>query len=187
MVNPTRDRVVKVAWVANIVSAVVSYFVPFVGYLFLREVESEDYIFDYLDQSAPEVLVGWLAFFVLSMSSTAYWTWFISQNVVKAIAGRMLVTHRIPMLTTGIAIVFMSMGVSMMDDTWSLTLYAIGGFAFNILAFILPAVCYLVQSVFISVKRGAVAVLVLVFGLLILGSSWHRFAVDMIEPSGGGE
>jgi amino acid permease len=78
------------------------------------------------------------------------------------------------------------MGVGMMDDTWSLTLYAIGGFAFDILAFILPAVCYLAQFRFISVKRGAVAVLVLVFGLFILGSSLHRFAVDIIEPSGGG-
>jgi hypothetical protein len=185
--NPTRDRVLGVAWAANIISAVISYFIPFAGYLFLTDVEDEDYIFNHLDQGPPEVLVGWLAFFVLSMSCTAYYAWFISQNIVEAIAGRRWATHRIPVFTTGIAIVFMSIGVSMMDDMWSQTLYTLGGFAFDLLAFILPAVYYLAQFRFASVKWGVVAVLVLVFGLFILGSSLHGFVLDMIGFSESAE
>jgi amino acid permease len=88
---------------------------------------------------------------------------------------------------SGVAIVFMSIAVSMMDDTWSLTLYAIGGLAFNTLAFILPSLYYLVQFRFILWKWGVAAVLVLVFGLFILGSSLYEFVIDMIELSGGGE
>jgi hypothetical protein len=133
-------------------AVVLSYCIPFVGYLFFAEVEAEDYVFRYLDQNAPEALAGWLAFLVFSIRYTAYFTWFISQNVVEAIARTAWATHRIPVLTMGTAVVFMSIAFSMMDDTWSLTLYGIGGFAFNILAFVLPAVYYLAQFHFTSVK-----------------------------------
>jgi amino acid permease len=107
--------------------------------------------------------------------------------VIEAIAGRAWAMHRIPVLTTGIATVFMSIGISMMDESWSLMLYAIGGFAFNMLAFIVPAVYYLAQFRFKSVKWGAVAVLVLVFGFFVLASSFHGFLADMIELAEGGQ
>jgi preprotein translocase subunit SecE len=42
MVNPTRDRIVKIRWVVNIMAAVLSYCISFVDYLFFAELEAED-------------------------------------------------------------------------------------------------------------------------------------------------
>jgi hypothetical protein len=65
IVNPTRDRIVKITWVTNIMAAVLSYCIPFASYLFFAEAEAKDYVFRCLDQNAPEVPASWLAFLVL--------------------------------------------------------------------------------------------------------------------------
>jgi hypothetical protein len=89
--------------------------------------------------------------------------------------------------TTGPAVVFISIAFGMMDDTWRLTLYGIGGFAFNILAFVLPAVYYLEQFHFTPVKWGVAALLILVLWLFMAACSAYRMVIGAIEVYAGGE
>jgi hypothetical protein len=181
MVNPTRTRIFLMTWWMNGASAIVSCFVPMIGYLFFTGIPDEENIFSYLNPVAPEVLIGKIAVWIISVCSTMLYTFFVSQTIVQAIAGRSSGSFRLSNLMTGLAVCLFSVCMNLFDDVWNLALYQLGSIAFNILAFVLPPIYYLVQFRFRNIKWGAVSVVLLCLGVGLLALSVQAFVRDMIE------
>jgi hypothetical protein len=179
MINPTRTRIFEVTWWMNVASAVVSYFVPMIGYLFFLDIADQENIFSHLDP-APEVLIGSAAVWIVAVCSTMLYTFFVSQTVVQAIAGRPWDFYPVPNVIAGLAVCLFCVGINLMDDVWNITIYQLGSIAFNLLAFVLPPIYYLIQFQFRNLKWGAVSVILLCLGVGLLGLSIHAFAKDMI-------
>jgi hypothetical protein len=181
MVRPTRDRVLQVTWYVNFLSAFVSYGIPLIGYLFFTDIEAEENIYAYLDGEAPEVTMGKIGVLVLSIASTIFYTFFIAQGLVQAITTAPSGSDKVPLFMAGLTVTLFSICINMMDDSWTLTLYAMGAIAFNLLGFVLPEVYYLWQFGFLNRKWGIILVVILVFGIATVVMSIYAFVTDMME------
>jgi hypothetical protein len=163
MERPTKTRIYKLTWFANVVTGLFAYCVPAVGYLLFSSVEPEDNIFLYLDAAAPEVLVGKIAVMIQSMTSTAYFTYYIARVVVVAFCGTY--KHSAPMYgCAGIVAAAVSVMIDSVGGETSGSFYTIGGVCFSLLAFVMPPVFYLSQHKFQNVAWGVLAVVVCLVG-----------------------
>jgi hypothetical protein len=163
MQRPTKNRILRLTWFANILTCLFVYGVPAVGYLLFSSVEPEDNIFLYLDAAAPEVLVGKIAVMIQSMTSTAFFTYYIARVVVLELCG----TYKHSAVTygcVGIVAVAVSVMINCAGAAASTSFYAIGGVCFSLLAFVLPPLFYLSQHKFRNVEWGIIAVVVCLIG-----------------------
>jgi hypothetical protein len=180
MERPTKSRILRVTWFANVITCVFVFCVPAVGYLLFSNVEPEDNIFLYLDALAPEVLVGKIAVLIQSMASTAFFTYYISRVLVLSFCG----SYKHSAVTYGCAGI-VTAAVSVMIDSaagaLSGSLSTIGSACFSLLAFVLPSAFYLSQHRFQNVTWGIIAVIVCLVGGGLMVISLVFTLGDMIQ------
>jgi hypothetical protein len=142
MERPTMKRIMEVTWWSNAICCFIAFSVTAIEYLFSVDPEVEDNILYYLDERAPEVLLGKIAVLLISLCSTMYFTYFLARILSEWLSGPKD-GRKVSVCVSGIALTFLAIAINQMGDSWLLFIYALGMIAFAVLRFVLPPVYYL--------------------------------------------
>jgi hypothetical protein len=129
MERPTRTRTVALPYIANSLCAVVTFAVPLVGYLSGVECPLDDMIFLYLDPTAPEVTIGKIALLVVSLMSSAFFTWDLARMMSNIIVPGSD-ESRYTVSLAGLGIMCAYIAINMLSDLPRRLFFALGNVGF---------------------------------------------------------
>jgi hypothetical protein len=144
MERPTHARILGMTYLANVLCGICVYLIPAFGYLTMAEIEDGDNVFHYLDQTAPEVIVGQFAVVVSMVCSTALFSFFTVKTIVELFVPQAR-DIRVPMAFTILGIGAMSISVNFTGDMAISIVYAVGAIGFSLLGFVLPPIYFFAQ------------------------------------------
>jgi hypothetical protein len=167
MERPTRTRTVALPYIANAICAVVTFAVPLVGYLSGANCPLDDMIFLYFDASAPEVTIGKIALLILSLMSSAFFTWELARRIANLIVPGSD-ESRYTVLLAGFGIMCTYIALNMLTGLPRELFFALGNIGNSLLAFVLPPFFYMVQFKAANVQWFLISLTVFVIGGVIV-------------------
>jgi hypothetical protein len=170
MKDPSRQRTMKMTWIAFTVTAFFSYFIPFVGYLFFLDVPYLENMVYYLNPNDPETIVAKIAVLGISLTSTVFFTYHIAEITAEMIFPQKEFDAW-PRFWSGLGLTLPVVCIVIIGDDACDLSYNLAAIAFGLLGFVLPPIYFLMQFRFRYVKWGVMAVIVLLFGLGMLAIS----------------
>jgi hypothetical protein len=170
MDRPTRIRTVGVTYLSNVICAVVTFAIALVGFLCNTKCPPYDLIFIFLDPQAPEVTIGKVAVLVVSLMSSAFFTWHLARIIANLVVrGGEFSKFTVVMSGTGVMCTYIA--INMLGDVPRNVIFVLGNIGFSVLAYVLPPLFYLVQFKATSVPWMLVSLLVGAAGLVFCALS----------------
>jgi hypothetical protein len=166
MEMPTISRYYQVTWVTTIITGILNFGTGLCSHLLFRDVASYDPIFAYLDPKRPEVIIGIVAMYVISVCSTAFYTYYLAGIIASLILKEAEGQTR-PVFVSGIVVILTYIAFNFIDTIVNDIAVFIANVAFLLLAFVLPPVFYLVQFGVSSPRFAFLAVVVMIIGVPI--------------------
>ena len=166
--NPTFKRCLGATWWTNIISTILHFVMGLVGYLcFIPDLTGDDNIFYFMPGvKDPEVVIGKVACYIVSILSNAYYVYFLACQVSSIILEETEIRVSANVLS-GLVVITFSIAMNMVDEYVIVVADNVGNIAFLILAYILPTAFYLVQFKFTNIKWAVAAIAVTVLGLAV--------------------
>jgi hypothetical protein len=164
MERATVGRCMNVAWTCNILCLIVSFGSAALGSFFFTEVENYENIFDYLNPKAPEVIVGNIALYVISLATCCYYTQYLAKLFLILVLGYETESRVANVLSTLVQITGYIFSV-FMGDRVSETIVLIGDTGSYVLVYFLPPLFYLKQYKMQRFSAGMMSVVVAAFGI----------------------
>ena len=164
--NPTMRRCVGVTWWTNFISAILHYVMGLVGYLlFIPDLNGDDNIFYFMTTPRePEVIIGKIACYIVSILSNAYYVHFLAWQVSSII---LVDTERriSANLLSGLVVITFAIAMNMVSDVAIVIADYIGNITFMVLAYVLPTAYYLVQFKFTNAKWALASIFLTLAGV----------------------
>jgi hypothetical protein len=173
MHNPTRSRVKKMVLLSLLFIGIFSYVVPCISYLMFVEEEVVSCFFLYLDPDrSPEVIVGTVCMIVIALCSNMYFAYIVCQAILAMFHVDVSEeSATLPRLFATSVSVLISICLNFAGDLVFALFYEISSLAFALLGYFLPALFFLTEFKFKSLKWGFFSLFVFACGafLTILG------------------
>jgi hypothetical protein len=173
MVNPTRERIMRLTWGTLVIVGAFSYVTPLISYLLFIEGEPESCFFLYLDPvGSPEVIVGAIAVTIIAICSNMYFAYVSSYSVVSIFGVGIHDKEGHLARTLGSLVsLFIAIAMNFAGDLAFLMFYELSSLAYTLLGYFLPALYFLIQFKVKIVEWGILALFVFAGGafLTILG------------------
>lgn len=170
--NPTRSRLMKLTWITSIISLAVHFFGAFFCYLI--NPENEDNIFyemevfneDETKIIYPEVIIGQIAVYIVSVCSNIVFVHFTSHKIIEVIlpkGSRSLVSH----FFCGLTVTLFSSAMNFIGDLVIEIADLIGAITCVLLTYVFPSVFYFKQYKFSRKITGILSVILIIFGIAL--------------------
>jgi hypothetical protein len=170
MDHPTRTRTVGVTYLSNVICAVVTFVVALVGALSGTDCPANDLIFLYFDPHAPEVTIGKFAVLIVSLMSSAFFTWHLARIIANfAVKGGEYSKFTVVMAGSGVMCTYIA--INMLGDVPRYIIFALGNIGFSVLAYVFPPRFYLVQFKAASIPWMVLSVGVFAAGIVLCALS----------------
>jgi hypothetical protein len=123
-----------------------------------------------LDPQAPEVTIGKIAVLIVSLMSSAFFTWHLARIIANLVVrGGELSRFTVVIAGTGIMCTYIA--INMLGEVTRTVIFTLGNIGFSVLAFVLPPLFYLVQFKTTSVLWMILSVIVGVSGFVLCALS----------------
>jgi hypothetical protein len=172
MYIPSRNRVMKVTWIATAASAMFVYVTPAIGYLQMTDVGRDSNFFLELDgPGSYEVIVGEICVLILSITSNLIFTYFVSRSVMMFFHDEQIGSSNVrsssPISRMFVAVPFAMLAISVnsTNEVVEYVVYEIAMVGYCFIGFVLPALYYLIEFHFRVFKWGVASSLLLCIGI----------------------
>jgi hypothetical protein len=170
MDRPTRTRTVGVTYLSNVICAIVTFMVALIGAMSGTDCPANDMIFIFLNPQAPEVTIGKFAVLIVSLMSSAFFTWHLARIIANLVVkGGEFSTFTVVMSGTGVMCAYTA--INMLGELPRYIIFALGNIGFSVLAFVLPPLFYLVQFKTASIPWMLVSIGVFAAGIVLCALS----------------
>jgi hypothetical protein len=164
MEMPTIARCYKATWGTNIITGILNFGTGLCSYLLFKDITSYDPVFSYLNPRNGEVIVGIIAMYVVSICTTAFYTYYLAV-IIASLTLKETAGQTKPVCLAGLVVVLTYAALNFIGDIVNDISVLVANIAFLLLAFVLPPVFYLVQFGFSSVKFAILALVILFIGV----------------------
>ncbi|KAK8897233.1 hypothetical protein M9Y10_015172 [Tritrichomonas musculus] len=170
---PTISRVMSLTWMTSLTSLVVHLVGGFFSYLINPDNEGDVIFYDMSayneDHSKiiyPEVIIGQIATFCISICSNIFYTHFVSRQVAELVLPTSA-NSLVPVVFSGIVVILFSSGMNFIDETATDIADMIAGVISIILAYVFPSIFYIRQYKFFNKVFGILSVFMIVIGIIV--------------------
>ena len=178
--NPTRSRLMKLTWVSTAFSLVIHFFAGFFSYLINPEnegnifYEMEIYNSDGSKIIFPEVIIGQISVYIVSILTNIIYIHFISRKIAEFILPK-AAESIVSVFFCGLTAILFTSAMNFIGDEVFDIFDLIGGVTSMMLTYVFPSVYYFYQYRFSNKVFGIVSVCLIIIGiglsiaLLVLG------------------
>ncbi|OHT02994.1 Transmembrane amino acid transporter protein [Tritrichomonas foetus] len=164
MENPTRCRAMKLTWITSISSCILHFVGGIFSYLCYPN-DDGDCIFFYFDSMIPEIFIGQIATYIISILSSIFFSFFLAEQVSEFVYERSTQISRVPVLLSGISMILLGVGLNFITEVVTTITDLIGSITCVLLTFILPPIYYLKQYKLSNKLWGIMCVILLLIGI----------------------
>ena len=163
--NPTENRIMKLTWATTITSFVMHFFGGFFAYL-VEPNNDGDVIFYYLDPHAPEVIIGQVATYIISIFSNIFYSHYLSRRIAELILPNSS-EDIISCFMSGVTSILLAISLNFLSEIVTTVFDLIASIATILLVFLLPSVFYLQQYRFSNKMWGILSIILIIVGVPI--------------------
>jgi hypothetical protein len=184
MERPNMRRCVSLTWIASITSGLFDMICGVASYFLFQQANDYDLIFHFLDRNRPETTIGIFAIYVVSVTSTGFFVWFMADNLasftLRESEGKLL-----PRLTAGIVVILGYAALNFIGHVAVGIADVVGSVMVIALVYILCPVFYLAQFGFSRIWSSIGAILLLVVGVGMIGINLY-YQIHIIAGTDNG-
>jgi hypothetical protein len=177
MERPTAKRCASLTWISSVYSGLFGLICGLTSHFIFRQ-SNNALIFDFLDYHRPEVVIGIIASYVISVTSTGFYVWFIADNIATFVL-RESEGKIVPRIASGLVVVLAYVMVNFIDHMVVDIVSLIGAVMVVSMAYILSPAFYLAQFQFHRAGLGIGAFVLLLFGVFVLVLRFY-FHIEML-------
>jgi hypothetical protein len=177
---PTVSRCMNVAWVANFICLLANYGAGLLGYLLFTDAEAYENIFNYLDYHHPEILIGTIAAYVITVCTTCFFSSYLTTVILELIVEHGEESH-VARLMAALTQATCCMMATFAGDKLYEVMYLLEDFCCVMLLFVIPGVFYLLQFRFVKKQGALVAIFLIIAGLPWAFGLVYSNVISLIE------
>lgn len=170
---PTISRVMNLTWITSITSIVVHFIGGFFSYLINPDNEGDVIFYDInaYDESGskiiyPEVIIGQIATFCISICSNMFYTYFVSRQVAELILPSSE-NSLIPIFFSGLVVCLFSAAMNFVEEIATEVADLFAGVFSVLLAYVFPSIYYIRQYRFSNKFFGIACIIMITIGVII--------------------
>lgn len=168
--NPTRSRLMKLTWISSIISLVIHFFGGFFSYLI--DPDNEDNIFYEMETFNsnrskivyPEVIVGQISVYIVSIITNIIYVHFTSRKVAEFILPSTAASS-VSVFFCGLTVILFATAMNFIGDITIDIADLIGGITSIILTYVFPSIYYLYQYKFSNKVFGIISLILIILGI----------------------
>ena len=163
MEHPTQGNVMKLTWAISITSGILHFIIGFFSYLIAPD-SNGDVVFNYLDPNQPEVILGKVITYIISITSNIFYIIYLSRQLAELfLVGSS--RHFLPNFICGVVAILLAIGLNSIDKFFTTLFNYVSNVCTAILVFILPPLYYLREYRFTHFFWSVMSVILIVIGV----------------------
>lgn len=170
---PTLSRVMGLTWTTSITSIVIHFVGGFFSYLINPDNEGDVIFYDidaYNDDGTkiiyPEIIIGQISTFCISICSNIFYTYFVSRQIAELILPSSE-NSLVPIFFCGLVVCLFSAAMNFVEETATEVADLMAGVISILLAYVFPSIFYIRQYKFSHKLYGVISVVLITIGVVV--------------------